>query len=186
MRVRNSTASQDAIRRFCERAEELGANGLDFQHAAICERRCWLHLRRASLNDWSALIRLGEARHAGSHVRDTSASGLDGLRPDRVDWEARAVIEQKNSSSHVEASLGQAFFYAALLSRASGEPWSVGLNIGPSRRSTKHDLDVGRIASLDALLEVIARLKGAPKIPDAALILACSGCSNSPLCWPGR
>ena len=179
-------AAAEAIQQFCERAEQIGVNGLDFQHVSICERRCWLHLRRASLNNWSALVRLGETRHLGSHARDTSASGLDGLRPDRVDWASRVVIEQKNSRSHVEAALAQAFFYAALLSRASGENWRVRLNVGPSRRNTMHELNAERLDLLMLLLDSIWRLKERPTIPDATLLPACAGCSNSPLCWSGR
>jgi hypothetical protein len=52
--------------------QPLGVHGLEFQHAALCARRCWLHLHRAHLNAWSEHIRRGEVRHAESHSRDRS------------------------------------------------------------------------------------------------------------------
>jgi CRISPR-associated exonuclease Cas4 len=172
----------ERILRFCEAAEGLGLNGLDFQHAAICPRRCWLHLRRASLNPWSEHIRLGEIRHLGAHTRDKTSTGLDGLAPDRLDWETFSVIEQKASKSHMEASLDQASFYAAMMTRATGDYWAVRLNLYGSRRNVDFKLDANRIARLEASISLIESLRKQDSVPAASKIAACSGCSNGLLC----
>lgn len=169
---------------LCERADAAGANGLDFQHAALCPRRCWLHLHRASLNAWSETIRIGEAVHAASHTRNRSTQGLAGLRPDRVDWEARLVVEEKHSASHPEASCDQLAFYAAMLTRASGEDWAGRIYLS---RSRKHPvavvLDEGRVRRLEASMVLIETLRAARDVPPASRRSVCSGCSNEIFCW---
>src|SRR3546814_3965746 len=83
--------SEDLLRRrreFSEIATKRGINGLDFQHVAICERRCWLHRKRISFNAWSDLIRTGQVLHDDLHRRDASVDGLAGLAPDRIAWDS--------------------------------------------------------------------------------------------------
>ena len=167
---------------FCETAEAANVNGLDFQHAAICDRRCWLHIG-ASLNVWSDNVRLGEIRHAGAHARDKSAAILDGLRPDRLDWTEHLVIEQKSSKSHIEAAIDQAAFYAAMMTRATGSTWSVRLNINPSRRNVDFPVNGERLDRLEASLDKIKEMRRRDLIPDATRIGACTGYSNRFFCW---
>src|SRR3546814_2268359 len=117
---------EDLLRRcreFSENAVKRGVNGLDFQHVAICERRCWLHRKRTSFNAWSDLIRSGQVLHDDLHRRDSSADGLVGLAPDRIDWDSSTVMENKSSASAFEASADQTAFYAILLSAATGRAW---------------------------------------------------------------
>jgi CRISPR-associated exonuclease Cas4 len=174
------------IRAFCDRAEDLEVQGLDFQHAAICRRRCWLHLHRASMNEWSDLIRLGEVLHVHSHSRDRSIAGLTGLKPDRLDWERRIVVEEKSSKSHSEAAHDQLSFYAALMTRVSGRLWSGRLYVLGARRYWDVALDDARLTRLEASLDLIASLKKDPKVPPASRLQACNGCSNSEFCGFAR
>jgi CRISPR-associated exonuclease Cas4 len=174
------------IRAFCDRAEELEVQGLDFQHVAICRRRCWLHLHRASMNEWSDLIRLGEVLHADSHSRDRSIAGSTGLTPDRLDWEHRIVVEEKSSKSHGEASHDQLSFYAALMTRVSGRLWSGRLYVLGAGRYRDVALDDARLTRLEASLDLIASLKNDPTVPSVTRLPACDGCSNSEFCWFAR
>ncbi|WP_185961188.1 Dna2/Cas4 domain-containing protein [Telmatospirillum sp. J64-1] len=155
---------------------------MHIQHAAICARRCWLHLHRASMNEWSENIRLGFQRHADSHGRDRSTAGLLGLHPDRLDWEAGIVIEEKTSASYLEASMDQAAFYAALMSRATGRIWSARLYVMGSKRYHEVSLDPGRVERLERALDLIETLKRATAVPAARPISACRGCSNNEFC----
>ena len=172
----------DRVRSFCERAELIDAQGLDFQHAILCARRCWLHLHRASMNEWSELIRLGAVRHAYSHRRDRSTSGLMGLHPDRIDWNERTVIEEKSTKSHVEAAEDQLAFYAALLTAASGQPWTGRLYTSGAKRYREVTLNSLRMERLEASLTLLKKLKSEPHPPGVESLAICSGCSNAELC----
>jgi CRISPR-associated exonuclease Cas4 len=174
------------VRAFCDRAEELEVQGLDFQHAAICRRRCWLHLHRASMNEWSDLIRFGKVLHGDSHSRDRSVAGLTGLKPDRLDWERHMVVEEKSSSSHGEAARDQLSFYAALMTTATSRLWSGRLYVHGAKRYQDVALDSARLTRLEASLDLIAKLKTEPKVPPAARLPVCNGCSNSGFCGFAR
>jgi CRISPR-associated exonuclease Cas4 len=176
----------ERVRAFCERAERIDAQGLVFQHAVICARRCWLHLHRASMNEWSDLIRLGAVRHADSHGRDRSTDGLMGLRPDRIDWKQRVVIEEKSSKSHVEAAKDQLAFYVALLTAATGLLWSGRLYLLGAKRHHEAALDSQQMDRLETSLVLLERLKTERRPPKARLLPVCKGCSNSEFCGATR
>lgn len=170
------------VRAFCERAERVDAQGLVFQHAVLCARRCWLHLHRASMNEWSDLIRLGAVRHADSHNRDRSTDGLMGLRPDRVDWEQHVVVEEKSSKSHLDASEDQLAFYLALLTAATGHHWTGRLYLLGAKRYREIALDAARMERLERSLALLERLKVEQHPPEAGVLPICGGCSNAELC----
>lgn len=170
------------VRAFCERAERIDAQGLLFQHAVLCALRCWLHLRRANMNEWSDLIRLGAVRHTDSHSRDRSTDGLMGLHPDRIDWERRFVIEEKSSKSHLEASEDQLAFYVALLTGATGQLWKGRLYLLGAKRYREIVLDPPRMDRLERSLAFLERLKVEQRPPKAGLLTICDGCSNGELC----
>ncbi len=173
----------ERVQAFCRRADASDVNGLDFQHIAICERRCWLHARRSDMNEWNEGIRAGLARHESSHVRDRSTSGLFGLSPDRLDWTGRIVHEEKSSFSHSEASLLQALFYAFLMTAATRQPWSVRLSrIGGKKTITRH-LNEEVVADMEYHLEHILAIRSLNTVPEASRIGICDGCSNCELCW---
>lgn len=173
---------RERVRAFCERAERFDAQGLHFQHAVLCARRCWLHLHRASMNEWSDLIRLGAVRHADSHGRDRSTDGLMGLHPDRVDWEHRIIVEEKSSKSYPEAAEDQLAFYVALLTAATGLSWSGRLYLLGAKRYREVSLDARRMLRLETSLALIERLKMEAKVPAAKHLPVCAGCSNAELC----
>jgi CRISPR-associated exonuclease Cas4 len=174
------------ILKLYDRASRIEANGLDFQHAAICGRRCWLHKKRLSLNAWSEEIRRGEILHASSHIRDRSVSGLMGLRPDRLDWNASLVIEEKRSTSYMEAACDQAAFYAVCLTAATSRMWSARLDMSRSKKRIPVPLNEVRLDRLERSMVLIEALCSSSAVPNAARIGACSGCSNAEFCWLGE
>jgi CRISPR-associated exonuclease Cas4 len=173
----------ERLRSFCDRAEAIGVNGLEFQHAALCQRRCWLHMRRAHMNEWSEHVRRGEARHADSHVRDHSVTGLMGLRPDRLDWAAAVVTEEKSSASHLDAAMDQVAFYAAALSVATGTLWHGRIFLSKERRHRQVALDEARLQRIEQSLDVMEVLHRQSAVPEAVRIQVCNGCSNADFCW---
>ncbi len=175
-----------AVQAFCDRCDLLNVNGLDFQHAAICARRCWLHLHRASMNEWSEHIRLGSIRHGDSHQRDQSTTGLLGLSPDRLDWDRHVVIEEKPSASHLFAAEDQALFYAAMLSVATGSLWGISIYVSSKRRYFEYALDQPRLDRLNKSLDLIGFLKLTNSVPAGPVIAACAGCSNAEFCGIDR
>lgn len=172
----------ERVRAFCERAGRIDAQGLLFQHAALCARRCWLHLHRASMNEWSEHIRLGAVRHADSHTRDRSTDGLMGLRPDRIDWKGYVVIEEKSSKSHAAATEDQLSFYVAMLTAATGKPWTGRLYLLGAKRYREVVLDAMRMRRLEEALELLERLKSDALPPKAEKLTVCDGCSNAEFC----
>ena len=110
------------IRAFCDRAEELDVQGLDFQHAAICRRRCWLHLHRASMNEWSDLIRLGEVLQRTRQclvVADGSGVVHDHAPQQRLGRRTRALhihrldVEEGVADGQAQQSVADRSFLAA-------------------------------------------------------------------------
>jgi CRISPR-associated exonuclease Cas4 len=172
----------ERVRSFCDRAARLDAQGLLFQHAALCARRCWLHFNRASMNEWSEHIRLGAVRHADSHARDRSTDGLMGLRPDRIDWERRVVVEEKSSKSHAAATEDQLSFYVAMLTGATGQPWTGRLYLLGAKRYREVVLDAGRLRRLEGALELLEQLKKQKRPPKTEEVAVCIGCSNAEFC----
>jgi CRISPR/Cas system-associated exonuclease Cas4 (RecB family) len=108
---------------------------------------------------------------------------LTGLKPDRLDWERRIVVEEKSSKSHSEAAHDQLSFYAALMTRVSGRLWSGRLYVLGAGRYRDVALDDARLTRLEASLDLIASLKNDPKVPSVTRLPACDGCSNSEFCW---
>lgn len=174
------------IQQFSEKADKFEIGGLLFQHITICERRCWLIMNRLSFTHLSEHIRLGTIRHENSHERDISTSGLMGISPDRIIWEESLVVEQKSSTSYLDATIHQAFFYALILSNSTKRIWGVRVNINPSKRNTDIVLNEEKLTKMENLLEKIVHLKQEVKVPNAIRIPACSGCSESEFCWGGR
>jgi CRISPR/Cas system-associated exonuclease Cas4 (RecB family) len=111
---------------------------------------------------------------------------LTGLKPDRLDWERRIVVEEKSSKSHSEATHDQLSFYAALMTRVSGRLWSGRLYVLGARRYWDVALDDARLTRLEKSLDLIASLKNDPKVPTGSRLQACDGCSNSEFCGFAR
>ncbi len=175
------TALMGRLRRLSDAAERLDLNGLDIQHAALCLRRAWLHRKRVSFAAANGHVRRGLALAAGHYARDRSAFGLNGLHPDRIDWEGRTIREDKASRSHVEASVLQALFYAALMSAATGAAWQAAVHVPAQRRRLVRQLDEAALDRLDRIVGRIAETETGA-CPPAEPQPVCSGCSANLLC----
>src|SRR3546814_6117715 len=103
-------------------------------------------------------MRGGQVLHDDLHRRDSSADGLVGLAPDRIDWDSSTVMENKSSASAFEASADQTAFYAILLSAATGRVWSGSVYVAKSRRHKAVDLNEDRLTRMEAAIEAISVL----------------------------
>ncbi|WP_006788292.1 Dna2/Cas4 domain-containing protein [Thiorhodospira sibirica] len=97
---------------FLTKVERLDLHGLHFQHVALCERRAWMYLHHINFAQWHERVAVGTIKHLNSYQRDVSIRGLQGLAPDRIDWEQCIVYENKGSGGAKEAVDDQIAFYA--------------------------------------------------------------------------
>jgi CRISPR-associated exonuclease Cas4 len=133
---------------FLATVERLNLHGLHFQHIALCPRRSWMYLHDINFAQWHERVAVGAVRHLTSYRRDHSTEGLFGLAPDRIDWEARIVYENKGTGGAVEAAADQTAFYALMLSIASGETWRAMTHILSNRRRREVPLDPPQLERL--------------------------------------
>lgn len=178
-----SSAEMEALKRFVSICEKWNLQGLDFQHAALCDTRAWLHLRRIQTAMLDEGARMGSALHMEREGRDPSVSGLLGIKPDSADWSGRVVTERKGRFSEDEGSLAQTEFYGWALSMASGKRWRAIQRGIIDKKSRELDLDgdsLRRMLSLAEKLDGLAR-EDCPPLPEKKGL--CPKCSFRWLCW---
>lgn len=167
---------------FLERVERLNLHGLHFQHVALCERRAWMYLHKVNFAQWYARVQTGTALHETSYQRDHSVRGLMGLNPDRIDWDACIVYENKGTAGAVEASSNQTAFYALMLSISTGKCWQAYTHVLSSRRRRAVPLDQTRLEKLWDASERLAQLAAQDNVPTAHKIGLCATCSLAAFC----
>ena len=170
---------------FSERVERLDLHGLHFQHVALCRRRAWMALHGVHFAQWNARVTRGLALHQTTHQRDRSVAGLQGIYPDRIDWEERVVYEHKGGSGARHAVDDQAAFYALMLSIASGERWEARVRIVPGPRMRRVLLDASRLDRLWAASETLEDLARLPDPPATRRLWLCPSCSLNLFCGFG-
>ena len=170
------------LRSFSEKADMLDINGLDVQHAVLCRRRMWLHRKRISFATASEHVKSGLVLSASRNRSDRSANGILGLSPDRIDWSHRVIAEDKSSASHMDASVMQSLFYAALMTYSTGEIWSSEVSIIPTRNKVRSCLDEATVTRLELIADDIEETSRGD-IPHATRLTVCNGCSAARLCY---
>ncbi len=171
-----------AAKSFAALVERHDLHGLLFQHVALCERRAWLHMNRVDYAHLEEKMRLGSVSHELHKPRDHSVEGLLGISPDRIDWDARKVIEAKGSAGARDAVSMQTRFYALMLSAATGSGWSAANEIIGKKKVLKVSLlleDAQLMIDLARRLGDISEMKVAPA---AARRPICDSCSYRHLC----
>ena len=167
---------------FSERVDRLALHGLHFQHVNLCPRRAWMYLHRINFAQWNTHVATGSARHATHYKRDRSTIGLLGLAPDRVDWAAGIVFENKGTGGAATAVDRQVGFYAVMLSIASGRIWSGRVQVLTNRRWREVILDGEMLAGLwDDALE-LERLRDCDRVPMVPRFGLCASCSLAAFC----
>ena len=164
-----------------ELAEEIGLHGLYFQHVALCRRRAWLHLMRATHAVHDKRVRRGLALHH-TEKRPTDVPRGLGIVPDAIDFERRVVIEKKGGFGAREAVARQALFYAAFMTGATGELWRAEVQVYGSRKKTTYDLTESILDQLIRDAQDSRELMDGPP-PTARPIPLCNACSCNLLCW---
>lgn len=167
---------------FAERVDRLGLHGLHFQHVELCKRRAWLYLHRINFAQWHHRVELGTARHETSYARDHSVQGLFGLAPDRIDWDAHIVYENKGTGGAVDAADNQTAFYAVMLSIASGVRWKAFTHVLSTRRRREVELDDDRLLRLWSASEELEQLAALERVPSVSRIPLCPTCSAASFC----
>ena len=167
---------------FSERVDRLGLHGRHFQHVALCRRRAWMLLHHIHFAQWNERVARGLALHHTHHLRDRSVLGLQGLYPDRIDWERRLVYEHKGGAGAAQAVADQAGFYALMLTLATGEPWEARVRILPGPRERRIPLDEERLDRLRASSGALEALAAQPEIPAAQRLPLCHTCSLVTFC----
>lgn len=178
-----SDAEREILERVAKICESRNLHGLDFQHAALCETRAWLHLRRISTAMLDERARLGAALHREREGRDASVSGLLGISPDSADWDRLVVEERKGKFSRDAGSSAQTEFYGWMLSFASGRKWTAVERGISDKKSEELPLDpesLSRLLILAKRLDELAEM-GAP--PPQSKKGICEKCSFRWLCW---
>lgn len=167
---------------FSERIARLELHGLHFQHLNLCERRAWMYLHRINFAQWNSRVATGLARQATHYQRDHSTVGLFGLAPDRLDWEARIVFENKGTGGAPAAVDRQVAFYAAMLSIATGCCWNGRVSILANRRWREVNLDATMLENLWRDSERLEALIQWGRVPAATRIGLCASCSLALFC----
>lgn len=167
---------------FFERVERLDLHGLHFQHVGLCERRAWMYLHRVNFAQWHERVATGTARHLTSYARDRSTQGLMGLAPDRVDWDACVVYENKGTGGAVEAVSDQTAFYGLMLSIVTGKTWQAVTHVLSTKRRRVVPLDEARLARLWHAAERLEALAAQEQVPAARKIPLCASCSLAIFC----
>lgn len=161
-----------------------GANlhALPFQHLALCVRRAWFHLKRIDYAHLDQRMQRGIVAHETSKPRDTSVEGLMGLAPDRIDWDNRIVFEAKGGAGAKDAVSRQTAFYALMLWRATGHPWTAATHIVASKRTRDVPLTEEFLVQLLDDARRLAALSGRETPPEADRKPICAACSYRFLC----
>lgn len=170
---------------FYDRVEQLHLHGLHFQHIELCRRRAWMYLHQINFAQWHERVHMGTAKHQTSYQRDRSTIGLFGLAPDRIDWQARIVHENKGTGGAAKAADMQSAFYALMLSIATRETWKAMVHVLSTREKRSVLLDESLLRSLwdaSCQLEMLAKER---KVPHAFKINLCASCSLSVFCNHG-
>lgn len=167
---------------FSERVERLGLHGLHFQHVALCERRAWLYLHGINFAQWHARVATGTAKHSTSYRRDHSTEGLFGLAPDRIDWDAHVVYENKGSGGAVNAADNQTAFYAVMLSLATRSQWRAVTHVLSTKKRREVLLDETCLERLWQSSERLEALAGQAGVPRADRLAFCHTCSAATFC----
>ncbi len=167
---------------FSERVERLGLHGLHFQHVGLCERRAWMYLHGVNFAQWHERVAIGNARHLTSYARDRSTEGLMGLAPDRIDWDAQVVYENKGTGGAVEAVSDQTAFYALMLSIATGKVWRAVIHVLSTRKRREVTLDARRLERLWVASERLQALSQWSRVPTAKRMPLCASCSLAIFC----
>jgi CRISPR-associated exonuclease Cas4 len=174
-------ASPATLVNLMQQAEELGVQGLSFQHIVLCPTRAWLHYHRLDCAHLNRYMQLGLLLHERS--ADSLLYGLYGLAPDRVEWGRREVSEIKKSRSHEAALINQLMFYVAALTAATGEEWRGVLRYTSSRRTKTFRLDEIVVQQLQQSLTALREVVWLPRPPPSERKPVCRGCSYALLCW---
>lgn len=168
------------FRRLVEAAE---LHGLLFQHYDLCRRRAWLHLNRIDYAHLDARMTMGAVAHELHRPRDRSVRGLMGLAPDRIDWDAREVVEAKGSAGARRAVSRQTAFYALLLMAATGQRWTASNEIIGRKRRLAVSIDDEVVGTMLTMARELAQLLREDAAPPAERQPICATCSYRHLCW---
>ncbi len=166
-----------ALVAFHEIVERENLHALPFQHLALCARRAWFHLKRIDYAHLDERMQRGIVIHELSKPRDASVEGLMGLAPDRIDWAARVVYEAKGGAGAKDAVCRQTAFYALMLWRATGRPWTAATHIIASKRNRAVPITpelLGEMLKDAQALADLARLEAPPPAGEKPICAACS------------
>ena len=141
-----------------------------------------MYLHKINFAQWNRHVATGSARHDTSYARDRSTIGLIGLRPDRIDWDACIVYENKGTGGAVEPVNDQVAFYALMLSIADGQVWEGRVHVLTSRRHRSVVLDDNRLQRLWESSLALEQLAAQEQVPVATKIRLCDSCSFAPFC----
>jgi CRISPR/Cas system-associated exonuclease Cas4 (RecB family) len=111
---------------------------------------------------------------------------LEGLRPDRVNWDTLTVIEEKLTASYLDASYYQGLYYCLMLSHNIQKIFNLKIKISNSRKEYNIFLDEKNILKMISLQKEIIDTKQKIIIPNKIKIPACSGCSNNVFCFDNK
>lgn len=163
-------------------ADVLGVSGLAFQHIVLCPTRTWLHHHRIDCGHLSKHMQLGTLLHDTAY-EGTAEPRFFGIAPDRVDWRHRGISEVKKSRSHEAALINQLYFYLAVLTVATNEPWRGILRYPANRRTKPVLLDSAAVNKLLAHFQEIQAVLSLRQPPAKEQKSVCKGCSYRILCW---
>lgn len=167
---------------FARSVETHEFHGLLFQHVELCARRAWLHMNRIDYSHLEPRMVLGSVSHDLHKARDASVTGLMGLAPDRIDWEACHLIEVKGTAGARDAVSAQTVFYAIMLMAATGRRWTAANEIIGKKKPIPVPIDCDVLARMCDLLHRLEVLSTGETIPEAEEKPICRSCSYRFLC----
>lgn len=158
-------------------------NGSDIQNVILCSTRTWLTLHRIDEEAKNNLFIMdGAINHIILEKENDNKIIIEGLKPDKIDWQNHIITEYKRSDSHYEASLYQSLFYATLLqARTYKNIWRVCLKIND--KESIYELNNEYINNLFIFVKEINQINinKNPKPPQK--ISLCKGCSWKFTCF---
>lgn len=162
----------------------LNLHGVHFQHINICDTRFLLHYYRIDNGQKNDLLKRGKIIHDNIYNRENEPLLL-GLKPDRVNWEKKQIIEYKNSNSCFNATISQVMFYVFIMNYITNDNlWSAKIYTMQNKKTSEiieqtNDTEQKLFYNLEKMKQLISQNNFAKpkKIP------ICKGCSFSKICW---
>lgn len=152
-------------------------NGTTINYFIVCKRKCWLYLQGICFEKESIIVNTAKNKHPNSEEVDLGYIKLDGIRNGKL-------VEYKNSSAELQASIFQTKYYLSELEKFSSIKEAELIDLKTSKKYllslSEKDKEL-----LRQILEGLNELKREQKGPKPIQHTKCKSCSYFDYCYVG-